>query len=306
MKHFLWRLFLAIPILWAIYTIAFLMVITVPGNPFQQPDRQMPESVQRALEARYNIDDNWAYYWEYLGGAFRLDFGPSFQYRDWTCTQIIADALPVSFALGLMSILLAVVVGVPIGVISAVRRNSWFDMGSLGLALIGVSLPTFVTGTALLLLFAVKLAWLPVGGWGELSQIPLPALTLSLPFMAYIARLTRMGMLDVLGSDYIRTAYAKGLASRSVVWKHALKNAFLPVLSYIGPALAMAMTGSFVVEKLFNVPGLGQHFVNSVQNLDRGLIMGTVLVYSALLVFMNLAVDLLYSVVDPRVKVGHG
>jgi len=303
MKHILLRLLMTIPILWAIYTIAFLMVVTVPGNPFQQPDRQIPEAVQRALEARYHIDNNWNYYWEYLQGAVRLDFGPSFQYRDWTCTQIIAASLPVSFTLGLTAVLLAVLVGVPVGVLSAVKRNSWFDMGSLTLVLIGISLPTFVTGTALLLLFAVKLQWLPVGGWGDLAQVPLPALTLSLPFMAYIARLTRLGMLDVLGSDYIRTAYAKGVARREVIWKHALKNAFLPVLSFIGPALAAAMTGSFVIEKLFNVPGLGQHFVNSVLNLDRGLIMGTVLVYSALLVVMNLAVDVCYAFVDPRVRV---
>jgi len=303
MKYLLRRLLMMIPVLWAIYTITFLMVITMPGNPFQQPDRQMPEGVEQALEARYHIEDNWSYYWEYLAGALRLDFGPSFQYRDWTCTQIIAQSLPVSLVLGVTAIFVAVLVGVPVGVISAAKRNSWFDVGSLALVLIGVSLPTFVTGTALLLLFAVALQWLPVGGWGQFAQLPLPALTLSLPFMAYIARLTRLGMLDVLGSDYIRTAQAKGVAPRQVVWKHALKNAFLPVLSYLGPALAMAMTGSFVIEKLFNIPGLGQHFVNSVLNLDRGLIMGTVLVYSALLVAMNLLVDMCYGLVDPRVKV---
>jgi len=303
MKYLLRRLLMMIPVLWAIYTITFLMVITMPGNPFQQPDRQMPEGVEQALEARYHIEDNWSYYWEYLAGALRLDFGPSFQYRDWTCTQIIAQSLPVSLVLGVTAIFAAVLVGVPVGVISAAKRNSWFDVGSLALVLIGVSLPTFVTGTALLLLFAVALQWLPVGGWGQFAQLPLPALTLSLPFMAYIARLTRLGMLDVLGSDYIRTAQAKGVAPRQVVWKHALKNAFLPVLSYLGPALAMAMTGSFVIEKLFNIPGLGQHFVNSVLNLDRGLIMGTVLVYSALLVAMNLLVDMCYGLVDPRVKV---
>ena len=304
MKHLLGRLLLMIPVLWAIYTLTFLMVVSVPGNPFKQADRAMPEAVQQALEARYHIDNNWSYYWEYLAGALRLDFGPSFQYRDWTCTQIIADALPVSFALGLLAILMAIVVGVPVGVVSAVRRHSWFDAASLAVVLIGISLPTFVTGTAFLLAFAVKLGWFPVGGWGMLKHLPLPALTLSLPFMAYIARLTRLGMLDVLNSDYIRTAQAKGLTPRRVVWKHALKNAFLPVLSFLGPALAQAMTGSFVVEKLFNVPGLGQHFVNSVLNLDRGLIMGTVLVYSALLIGMNLLVDVLYTLVDPRVKVG--
>ena len=173
----------------------------------------------------------------------------------------------------------------------------------MALVLIGISLPTFVTGTALLIVFAIWLNWFPVAGWGDLAHLPLPALTLSLPFMAYIARLTRLGMLDVMGSDYIRTAFAKGVSRRGVIWKHALKNAFLPVLSFLGPALAAAMTGSFVIEKLFNVPGLGQHFVNSVLNLDRGLIMGTVLVYSALLVLMNLVVDLLYALVDPRVRV---
>jgi oligopeptide transport system permease protein len=302
MKFIFWRLLLSIPVLWAIYTITFLMVVTVPGNPFQQTDRKISPEIQRALEARYNIGDNWSYYWEYLGGALRLDFGPSFQYRDWTCNEIISDALPVSFSLGLLAILIAVLVGVPVGVVSATRRNSWFDIGSLALVLIGISLPTFVTGTALLLLFAFKLQLAPVGGWGSLSQVPLPALTLSLPFMAYIARLTRLGMLDVLGSDYIRTAFAKGVGRRTVIWKHALKNAFLPVLSFLGPALAAAMTGSFVVERLFNVPGLGQHFVNSVLNLDRGLIMSTVLVYSFLLVWLNLAVDVLYALVDPRVK----
>ncbi len=303
MKHFVFRLLLMVPILWAIYTLTFLMVVTVPGNPFQNADRGMPESIQRALMARYHIDDNWAYYWEYLGGALRLDFGPSFQYRDWTCTQIIAQALPVSLTLGLAAITLAVIVGVPVGVLSAARRNSWFDVSSLALVLVGVSLPTFVTGTALLVIFSVKLQWLPVGGWGTLAELPLPAVTLSLPFMAYIARLTRLGMLDVLDSDYIRTAYAKGVSRHRVLWTHALKNAFLPVLSYLGPATALAMTGSFVVERLFNVPGLGQHFVNSVLNLDRGLIMGTVLVYSALLVLMNLLVDLAYTWVDPRVGV---
>ncbi len=303
MRHLAGRILLMIPVLWAIYTVTFLMVVAVPGNPFQQADRQMPEAVQRALEARYDMDDNWAYYWQYLWGVLRLDFGPSFQYRDWTCTQIIADALPVSMVLGVGAVALAVAVGVPVGVVSAVRRNGLFDVAGLALALIGVSLPTFVTGTALLLLFAVRLGWLPVAGWGGPAHLPLPMVTLSLPFAAYIARLTRLGMIDVLAGDYIRTARAKGLDPRRVIWRHALKNAFLPVLSFLGPALAQAMTGSFVVEKLFNVPGLGQHFVNGVLNLDRGLIMGTVLVYSTLLVGMNLAVDLLYTAVDPRVRV---
>ncbi len=283
-----------------VYVVTFVMVIVVPGNPFASGDRTMPPEVVRAMEARYHMDNTWLYFWEYLGGAVRLDFGPSFQYRDWTCTQIIGEALPVSVALGLLAILIAVMVGVPIGVLSAVRRNSWFDGATLAMVLLGISLPTFVTGSFLLILFALSLQILPIGGWGSLSHLPLPAITLSLPFMAYIVRLTRVSMLDALGGDFVRTALAKGLPRRRVVWDHALRVAFLPVLSYIGPAAAQAMTGSFVVEKVFNVPGLGQHFVDSALNLDRGLILGTVLIYAAILIVFNLLVDVVYVLADPR------
>jgi oligopeptide transport system permease protein len=193
-------------------------------------------------------------------------------------------------------------VGVPVGVLSAVKRNSWFDVTSLAFVLLGISLPTFVTGSALLTVFAVYLHIAPVGGWGTLAHLPLPAITLSLPFIAYVARLTRIGMLDVLGSEFVRTALAKGASPRTVVWKHALKVAFLPVLSFLGPATAQAMTGSFVVEKVFGVPGLGQHFVNAALNLDAGLIMSAVLVFSALLVALNLVIDVLYAWLDPRIS----
>ena len=311
-RHIIIRLALCPVILWAIYTITFLMAVTIPGNPFKTSDRNLSPDVERAVMAIYKADDNWAFYWQYLDHLFQpvkavrgegplIDLGPSWQYRDWTCNQIVAAALPVSVGLGMTAMLLAVVLGVPIGVISAVKRNSWFDYTSLGLALIGISLPTFVTGTALLILFAVKLTWLPVGGWGSISQLWLPAVTLSLPFMAYIARLTRLGMLDVMASDYIRTAQAKGLPPRTVIWKHALKNAFLPVLSYLGPASAAALTGSFIIESIFNIPGLGQHFVAGVLNRDRAMILGTVLVYSTVIVVFNLLVDLTYAVVDPRI-----
>jgi len=317
-RHIVIRLLLCPVLLWAIYTITFLMVVTVPGNPFVgQSERNISPEVQRAIEARYRADDNWDFYQDYLTnllgpvryvcgkGPVRpfIDLGPSWQYRDWTCNQIVATALPVSVALGLTAMFLATVLGVPIGVVSAVKRNSWFDYTSLGLALIGISLPTFVTGTALLIFFAVMLGWFPVGGWGKLSQLWLPAITLSLPFMAYIARLTRLGMLDVLESDYIRTARSKGLDERRVIWKHALKNAFLPVLSFLGPATAAALTGSFIIESIFNIPGLGRHFVASVLNRDRGMILATVLVFSAVIVIFNLLVDLAYAVFDPRIDV---
>ena len=285
-----------------VYVITFVMVVTIPGNPFTAADRNMPPEVLRALEARYSLDNEAAYFFEFLAGAVRLDFGPSFQYKDWTCSQIISHALPVSLTLGLAAMLVAVLVGVPVGVISAVRRNGLFDFTTLGLVLLGISLPTFVTGSALLTVFAIYLKVVPIGGWGQVSQLPLPAITLSLPFMAYIARLTRIGMLDVLSSDFIRTAVAKGLDRRTVIWRHAFRVAFLPVLSYLGPATAQAMTGSFVVEKVFSVPGLGVHFVDAALNLDRGLIMSTVLVYSAILIVFNVVVDLLYTWVDPRIR----
>jgi oligopeptide transport system permease protein len=247
------------------------------------------------------MDNNWLYFAEFLGGAVRGDFGPTFTYHDWTCNQIIAHALPVSILLGLLAMLIAVLVGVPVGVLGAVKSGGWFDATTLAFVLLGISLPTFVTGSALLIVFGVHLQIAPVGGWGTLAHLPLPALTLSLPFMAYIARLTRVGMLDVLGSEFVRTALAKGLSPTTVVWKHAFKVAFLPVLSYLGPATAQAMTGSFVVEKVFGVPGLGQHFVNAALNLDAGLIMSTVLVFSTMLVLFNLVIDVLYGWLDPRI-----
>ncbi len=295
------RLLLGAMTIGCIYTITFTMVITIPGNPFQQSQRNMPPEAEQALRVRYSMDNDWLYFWEFLDGAIHLDFGPTFTYSDWTCNQIIAEALPVSILIGLLAILIAVMIGVPVGVLAAVKRGGWFDFASLAFVLLGISLPTFVAGTALLIVFGVYLPITPVGGWGTLAHLPLPAITLSLPFTAYIARLTRVGMLDVLGSEFVRAALAKGLSPRTVVWKHAFKVAFLPVLSYLGPATAQAMTGSFVVEKVFGVPGLGQHFVNAALNLDPGLIMATVLVYSTLLVLFNTVIDLLYAWLDPRI-----
>ncbi len=296
------RLLLGLLTIACIYVLTFVMVISLPGNPFQQGQHNIPPEAEAALRARYSMDNNWLYFWEFLSGAVRLDFGPTFTYNDWTCNQIIASALPVSVVIGLLAVLIAVMIGVPAGVLSAVRRNRWPDVTCLTLVLLGISLPTFVTGSALLIVFAVYLQIAPVGGWGTLAHLPLPALTLALPFTAYIARLTRTAMLDALGSDFIRTAIAKGVSPRTVVWKHALKVAFLPVLSFLGPAAAQAMTGSFVVEKVFGVPGIGQHFVNAALNRDPGLIMSTVLVFATLLVALNLIVDVLYALIDPRIS----
>jgi oligopeptide transport system permease protein len=215
--------------------------------------------------------------------------------------EILAASLPVSIALGAAAILIALVLGVGAGVIGAARPGSAADGATLSLALVGISVPSFVAGTLLLLLFSVRFAVFPVAEWGHLRDMVLPAITLSLPFAAYIARLTRAGMIDALKSDYVRTARAKGVPEHRILLCHALKNAFLPVLNYLGPASAYAMTGSFVVERVFNGPGLGQHFVNAVQNKDLFLIIGVVLVFSTLLILFNLAVDVMHHWIDPRI-----
>ncbi len=229
--------------------------------------------------------------------------GPSLVYKDWSVNEIIASALPVSVTLGVTAIFLALIIGLSAGIVGALRPGTAVDLATLAIALVGVSLPTFVIGTVLLMVFAVWLDVLPIGGWGTPSALLLPALTLSLPFAAYIARLTRLGMIEVLASNYIRTARAKGVPEWRIVTRHALKVAFLPVLSYLGPATAFALTGSFVVERVFYIPGIGQHFVNAVLNKDLTLIMGVVLVYAGMLVVFNLAVDVLYRWVDPRIDV---
>lgn len=230
-----------------------------------------------------------------------FDLGPSLHYRDQHVNDIIAASLPVSVAVGALAIVIALALGLSAGVLGAAKPNSVLDHSTLALSLVGISVPTFVVGTLLLYVFSVWLRWFPVGAWSGPTDALLPAFTLSLPFAAYIARLTRLGMIEALASDYVRTARAKGLSETQVLFKHALKNAFLPVLSYLGPATAMAMTGSFVVERVFNVPGLGQHFVNAVQNKDLFLIIGVVLIFSTMLVLLNLAVDVLYRWVDPRI-----
>jgi oligopeptide transport system permease protein len=317
-----------------IYTITLVLAWAIPGNPLENPEgRQPPREVIEQMQRQYKLDNFGDFYVSYLANATGIaylgdlvsgeladeraraeadgvappqraifDLGPSLQYDDWDVNEIIGSALPVSVALGGAAILIALIVGVGAGVIGAVKPNSFADLATLLVALVGISLPSFVIGTVLLLLFGVLIAAFPVAEWGTLRALVLPAVTLSLPFAAYIARLTRMGMIEALSSDYIRTARAKGARERSVLLRHALKNAFLPVLSYLGPAAALAMTGSFIVERVFSVPGLGQHFVNAVQNKDLFLIMGVVLIFATMLIVFNLIVDVLYRWVDPRIE----
>ncbi len=290
-------------VLLAVYSATFLLAWALPGSAvLQDEQRAPPPEVVAAMEARYDLHNPWAFYVGYVGRLVtKGDFGPSLRYPDWSVGEIISGAFPVSVALGLTAVGMAMVIGVGAGVLGAARPGSVADGVTLGLALVGISLPTFVAGAALLLLFPVGLGVGRVGGWGRMSDLLLPAFTLSLPFAAYIARLTRSGMIEAMRSDYVRTARAKGVSEGGVLLRHALPNAFLPVLSFLGPAAAGAMTGSFVVEKIFNVPGIGQHFVSAVLNKDLFLIMGVVLVYASVLLVMNLVVDVLYRVVDPRI-----
>jgi oligopeptide transport system permease protein len=290
-------------ILAVIYLLTFLLAWVAPGDPFSRSDRKLDPRAQQVLLEKFHARHWYTFLGYYPLNLLKGDFGPSFEYAEWSVNDILRSSLPVSVTLGLCGLAIAVVMGTALGALAAVRRGGMLDGLSLAVALVGVSLPSFVMATLLLIVFAVELHWFPIGGWGGARGIILPAAALSLMPMAYIARLMRVSMIDVLGSDYVRTARAKGLTPFAVIWKHCLRNAFLPVLSYLGPAAAGAMTGSFVVEKVFNIPGLGQHFVNSVLNRDQTLILGTVMVYSVLLLTLNLLVDVGYAMVDPRIEV---
>lgn len=298
---------LQLPLILAIiYLITFLLVWVAPGDPFTG-EKTLDPSVVKSLKETFHADSAigfLAYYPVQIVG--HLNFGQSMQYREWTVNDIIRSSLPVSVMLGLFAMLIATIVGIIVGTLAAVKRGGMLDWLSLSIALIGISVPSFVVAALLLIASAAGplRGMFAVGRFERPIDLLLPGLALALAPMAYIARLTRVSMLDVLSSDFVRTARAKGLSRSWVVWKHCLRNAILPVLSFLGPAAAATLTGSFVVEKVFNIPGLGQHFVNSVLNRDRTLILGVVLVYSAFVLVFNLVVDLLYGLVDPRIEIG--
>lgn len=293
-------------LLLAIYSAAVLLIMATPGDPFEAGQRDIPEEVLAQKRIAYNYDQHWIlrYFWTWPRRLIWDGDLPAHQYEDWSVVEILGDALPVSLQLGAMALAIAVALGIGAGLLSVAGRGGWLDAASLTIALIGVSLPTFVTGVGLIMLFAVWLGLAPIGGWGRPSQVVLPAITLALPYAAYIARLTRAGLLDALNEDYVRTARAKGLTEWRVLVEHALPNALVPVLGYLGPAAAAVFTGSFVVERLFSIPGMGTHVVESINNRDQSLILATVMVYGFLLATFNLVVDLLYGLVDPRIRIG--
>jgi len=287
-------------ILAIIYLITFALAWWAPGNPFQN-ERKLDPVVEQTLKRQFHAEDAGSFLYHHAKNVIlHGDFGPSMKYPEWPVNHILAQKLPVSITLGAFAMCIAVPIGVGVGTLAAVRRGGAMDWLSMTIALVGISVPGFVIASVLLMV-AMKTGMFPVGGWGTFIHLVLPGLALSLAPMAYIVRLTRVAMLDTLGADYVRTARAKGMSNSVVIWKHCLRNAFLPVLSYLGPATAMTLVGSFVVEKVFSVPGLGEHFVNSVLNRDRTLILGVVIVESAFIMTLNLLVDIAYAWIDPRI-----
>jgi oligopeptide transport system permease protein len=305
-KFIIRRLIGMIPTLFVIITISFFIIRLAPGGPFDQ-EKRLPQEILRNIEKKYHLDEPLiVQYGRYLLDILTGDLGPSFRYNDHDVNYFIFNSLPKSLILGSIALGIAVILGISVGMISAVRQNTWVDYTAMSFAVIGITVPLFVIGPVLMYFFALKLGWLPTSGWITGQQgwltIIMPVVTLSFPYFAYNARLSRASILEVLRSDYVRTARAKGLREIVIMFKHVLKGALLPVVSYLGPAFAGIITGSVVVERIFRVPGLGQFFVQAAFNRDYTLLMGTVIVYSVILVFMNFIVDIVYGFLDPRIS----
>tara|TARA_R110002049_G_scaffold4601_5_gene32047 strand:+ start:74737 stop:75624 length:888 start_codon:yes stop_codon:yes gene_type:complete len=289
--------------LWIVYTVSFVLMRSVPGNPFSS-ERNVPPAIERQLKARYNLDaPPLKQYTDYLVGIVtRFDLGWSIRLEDYSVNQVLAEGFPVSASLAIFALVFAILLGVSAGVVSAVYRGTAADTGMMAAAVLGIAIPNFVLASLAILLFVFMIQIFPAGGWGTLRQIALPALCLGSPIAAYIARLTRAGMLEVLTKDHVRTAFAKGLPRRTVILKHVLPGAMLPVVSFLGPATARVLTGSLVLEKIFALPGMGSHFIYAATQRDYTLAMGMVLTYTVILYVMNTLVDVSYAVIDPRVK----
>ena len=300
-RYIIKRLFLAVVTLWAVITITFFVMKAVPGDPFNS-EKAITPAAKAALEAKYGLDKPlWEQYLTYLNGAAHFDFGPSLKLRGRNVSDVILDGMKTSAVLGVIALILATGVGIVLGAIAALKRNSIFDKIIMVITTAFVSMPSFIIGTLLLVLLTSVLPFFKANGSTPAGMV-LPIITLSLYPMAYITRLTRSSMLDVLGQDYIRTAKAKGVSERDVIMKHALKNSLIPVITYFGPELAYIVTGSLVVEQIFAVPGIGRAFVSSITGRDYTLIMGTTVVLASLIVIMNLVADIMYKVVDPRIN----
>jgi len=306
MSKFIIRRFLSlIPTMFVIITISFFLIRFAPGGPFSG-EKNLPEQVIENMLKKYHMDEPlFNQYLRYFGDVLRGDFGPSLKYKETTVNELIAQTFPNSIILGSIALGLAVFLGIGFGIVSALKQNKWQDYMTMSLAVLGISVPLFVIGPILQVVFALKLKWVPVAGWigrnWPLTLI-LPVITLAFPYFAYIARLSRASILEVLRSDYVRTARAKGLKESVVIAKHVLKGAMLPIVSYLGPAFAGILTGSLVVESVFAIPGVGRVFVQSALNRDYPLIMGEVVIFGLILVVMNFIVDIVYGLLDPRIS----
>jgi oligopeptide transport system permease protein len=327
-RFIFYRLVQSVLVLFVILTVTFFMVRAAPGGPFTE-ERKIPEYILQKRNEYYGFDKSWVeQYGRYLARiapkafkphelfrdpygnfginfdlerAFGMDFGPTFK-ETRTVNEIVADTFPVSLELGLWALGIALSLGLPVGILAAVKRNTVYDYGGMGVAMIGICFPTFVMGPILALVFGVWLGWFSVSGWFTAADRVLPMVTLGLVYAAYIARITRGGMLEVLNQDFIRTAQAKGVPFRTIIWKHSLKGGLLPTVSFLGPALAGIISGSFVIETIFQVPGLGRQFVMSAFNRDYFLVQGTVMVYATLIIFANLGVDIVQVILNPRLR----
>lgn len=314
------RLLISIPVLWILITITFLFMRVIPGGPFDK-DKALPPEIKANIEAKYHLDKPVVFdvkalqrgdgldaltntqYFIYIRNLLRGDLGPSYKYLGRSVTDIIVDTLPVSLELGFYAILLAFLLGIPLGVLSAYRHSSWIDSVSMFFAISGVTLPSFLVAAILIYIFSLKFQWLPAGLWdGGWEYKILPAVALGIRPVAIIARLMRTSVLDVIQADYIRTARAKGLAEFPLLMKHVVRNSLIPVITISGPLIAGVITGSFVIEHVFAIPGVAKHFILAVTNRDYTLIMGVTLVYACFLVIANIMVDVMYAIVDPRIK----
>ena len=303
-RYALRRLFGIVPTFLAVVAAAFFLMRAAPGGPFDE-ERALPAEIEANLQAAYGLDQPLAVQFaRYLGGLLRGDLGPSFRMKDFSVAELIGRGLPVTFSIGAAALLLALALGIPLGLVAGLRQNGWVDHTVMGVALAGIAIPGFVVAPVLALVFGLQLGWLPVAGWqaGSPAHMVLPVVTLALPYVAYLARLTRGSLLEVLQSPFIRTARAKGLAPAVILRRHALRPTLLPVVSFLGPAAAGLLTGSLVVEQVFGLPGVGRYFVQGAVNRDYTLVMGMVIFYATLILLLNLLVDLLYGWLDPRIR----
>ncbi len=302
LKYAVGRFVSMITVLWVIVTLTFMLMHAIPGGPFTS-EKALPEAVRKNIEARYHLNDPLhKQYIDYLANLMHGDLGPSFKYESRSVNEIIEESFPVSAQLGIVAVCLSVFIGIPAGIIAALHHNRWPDHLTMLFSTLGISVPSFILATLFIYVFALQFGWLPAAMWGGPEFAILPALSLAGLPTAFIARLTRSSMLEVLSQDYIRTAKAKGLSTMRIIVRHALKNALIPVVTYLGPMIAAIFTGSFVIETIFAIPGLGRHFVTSIYNRDYTVILGVTIFYSTLLVLMNFLVDLAYVRLDPRIR----